>query len=61
MIEIIKGDTGYLARFSGKDKPEIVKLFGGDTLPTGFTLANDIWTVAEKIQNLNPDKNVIVY
>lgn len=61
MIQIIKGDKTYLARYSGRDKAEVIKLFGTDTIPTPYTLEADIFTVAERIQALNPDINVIIY
>lgn len=61
MIQLIKGTSNYMARYSGRDKAEIVKLFHTHTLPTPFLITSDIWEVAEKVQQLNPNINVIVY
>ena len=61
MIQIIRGESTYLAKYSGRDKEKITRLFGTDTLPTPYRTSMDIWSVAEKIQILNPESNVIVW
>ena len=61
MIQIIKGDKAYMARYSGRDKAAVTKLFGTDTLPTPYRLSNNILAVTERVQLLNPNINVICY
>jgi hypothetical protein len=46
---------GWVAYHQGPHAEEIRRLFGTDTLPTGFTRHADRLTVVHQIQALNPD------
>jgi hypothetical protein len=57
-VMVFKTDQGWIAKFTD---PEVKRLFGSDTLPTGFTSGTDKATVHRAIKALNPDSYVHVY
>ena len=56
-IELRKTDKGWVAKFSNI---EIFKIFGSDTLPTGFTASAPEELVKSMIQLLNPSVLVTI-
>ena len=54
-ILIHLGEQGWLATFAGPQAPEIIDLFGTDTLPTPYTASTALATVIAEIQAKNPD------
>lgn len=57
VIEVMKRETGWVARFSD---PQVEALFGTDTLPTAFTGKADAERVVAEVRRLNPDCHVFV-
>ena len=55
-IAISRGVDCYLARFV--DDPEVIDLFGTDTLPTPFTLVADPADVVAVVAEKNPGASV---
>jgi hypothetical protein len=49
--------SGWTAKHSD---PEVVKLFGTDTLPTAFTDRADAATVLLEVARLNPEHRVML-
>ena len=51
-IKLQKTPHGWLATFL--DDPEVIRLFGTDTLPTGFPARAEWDTVRARVSHLNP-------
>jgi len=58
-IEVYKNGGQWVAKFN--NDPQIVDLFGTDTIPTAFTDKASADLVWQEIQAKNPECNVIVY
>ena len=56
-IKLFKTAEGWMATFSD---PEVKKLFGSDTIPTGFTAQADWKTVLKEISKLNPQHKISI-
>ena len=54
-ITLWRTANGWLSR---SDRPEVVRLFGTDTLPTAFPARADAKLVAARIRTLNPGARV---
>ena len=52
-IELFVDDGGWMARFVGD--PEVVALFGTDTIPTPFLEGYDPALILDSIERMNPD------
>ncbi|MGL5936000.1 MAG: hypothetical protein ACRCZI_10335 [Cetobacterium sp.] len=51
-ITLTKHYGGWMAKFEGD--PEILEMFGTDTIPTAFTRFSDEDEVFETVRRLNP-------
>jgi len=58
-IEVYKNGGSWVAKFN--NDPEIMDLFGTDTVPTAFTDKASADLVFTELQAANPRCNVIVY
>lgn len=56
-IQLFRGENAWMARSSN---PELVRLFGTDTIPTAFTTEANATEVRHRIQELNPNAQVEV-
>jgi hypothetical protein len=56
-IDVFLGSSGWMARFSGNDS--ILRLFGTDTLPTGFMPGAKAERVVAELQARNPGVDVV--
>lgn len=54
-MELFKTETGWNVT---TDNPEVMELFGTDTLPTGYTARADAGRVVDAIRALNPGADV---
>ena len=55
MITLFKQNGSWMAR---NTNPQVLALFGTDTLPTPFTSAMPAWHVQKEIARLNPESVV---
>ena len=56
-IELFRHGRNWLAK---SDNPEVLRLFGSDTLPTAFSAQAHSNYVLDRMHALNPDCNVFV-
>lgn len=49
---------GFMAKFEGPHKAEVIEACGTDTIPTAFTEAANTDYVINKIRELNPNTEV---
>ncbi len=57
-IHLSIAEGQWVARWSGAERAEIVRLFGTDTIPTPFTARMDGLSVQRKIAKRNPECEV---
>jgi hypothetical protein len=57
-IKLWNDSRQWNATFTGPHASEIQRLFGTDTLPTGFTAAAPSWQVEEEVRRRNPGVEV---
>lgn len=59
VIRIQRGSQGWNATFYGPHAAEIVDLFGGNTIPMGFTNAASLDTVRDFVRRTHPGVTII--